>query len=86
MVRSGSNLAARARGKRRQARLDPGVYTAGDAALQPVVVRAHSCTARSLVAVGYWTSTSLAVARRQALVQCAVRTPRGYNCVVVACS
>jgi hypothetical protein len=66
--------------------LDPGVYRAGEAQLQPVVLRAHTCMARSVVAVGYWTSTSLTVARRQSLVQCALRTPRVYACYVVSCS
>jgi hypothetical protein len=66
--------------------IDPGVYAPGEAQLQPVRLRAHSCVARSLVAVGYWTSTSLAVARRQALIQCAVRTPRGYNCLITGCT
>jgi hypothetical protein len=66
--------------------LDPGVYTPGDAKLQPAAVRAHSCVARSRVAVGYWTSTSLALSRRRALVQCAVRTPRGFNCFITGCT
>ncbi len=66
--------------------IDPGVYTPGAAQLQPAALRAHSCVARSIIAVGYWTSTSLAVARRQALVQCAVRTPRGYNCLITRCT
>jgi hypothetical protein len=51
-----------------------------------VVLRAHTCMARSVVAVGYWTSTSLTLARRQSLVQCALRTPRAYACYVVSCS
>ena len=66
--------------------LDPGVYTPGYAKLQPAAVRAHSCVARSRVAVGYWTSTSLALSRRRALVQCAVRTPRGFNCFITGCT
>jgi hypothetical protein len=69
-----------------QGPIDPGVYTPGAAHVQLAGYRAHSCVARSIVAVGYWTSTSLAVARRQALVQCAVRTPRGRNCFIVSCS
>jgi hypothetical protein len=66
--------------------LDPGLYKAGDAHLQPVVLRAHTCMARSVVAVGYWTATSLTLARRQSLVQCALTTPRAYACYVVSCS
>ena len=69
-----------------QAPIDAGVYRTGDAQLQRVALRAHTCTARSVVAVGYWTSTSLAVARRRALVQCAVRTPRAYNCLITRCT
>ena len=69
-----------------QGPIDTGVYRPGDAQLHPVAIRVHTCTARSVVAVGYWTSTSLAIARRQALVQCAIRTPRGYNCVLVSCT
>lgn len=69
-----------------QGPIDAGVYRSGDAQLQPAALRLHRCIARSVVAVGYWTSTSLAVARRQALFQCAVRTPRGRNCYIVSCT
>jgi hypothetical protein len=66
--------------------LDPGVYRPGDAQLQPARLRVHTCVARSRVAVGYWTSTSLSLSRRRALVQCAVRTPRGFNCFITGCT
>jgi hypothetical protein len=45
----------------------------------------YTCIARSRIAYGYWTSPYLAVARRRALVQCALRTPRGYACVITRC-
>ena len=48
-----------------QGPIDGGVYRSGDAQLQPAALRAHRCIARSVVAVGYWTSTSLAVSRRR---------------------
>jgi len=69
-----------------QGPIDAGVYRPGDAQLQPAALRAHRCIARSVVAVGYWTSTSLAVARRQSLIQCAARTPRGRNCLIISCT
>ena len=69
-----------------QGPIDGGVYRSGDAQLQPAALRAHRCIARSVVAVGYWTSTSLAVSRRQSLIQCAARTPRGRNCYVISCT
>ena len=69
-----------------QAQTDHGVYTPGYAHLQPAYVRVHSCVARSRFAVGYWTSASLALSRQRALVQCAVRTPRGFSCFVTRCT
>jgi hypothetical protein len=46
----------------------------------------HTCVARSRLAMGYWTTTTVAAAKVGALRQCAVRTPRGLLCVVVSCS
>ena len=46
----------------------------------------HTCVARSRLAVGYWTTTTVAAAKVGALRQCAVRTPRGLLCLVVSCS
>ena len=70
------------------ARLDDGVFSArsGAALMQPAAYRRHTCVARSRTAVGYWTTTSIAGAKLGALRQCAVRTPRGFVCVVVSCS
>jgi hypothetical protein len=67
----------------------PAVYTPTAAPLlQPVrVIKIHvyTCTARSRVAYGVATSGVLATARRGALYQCAVRTPRGLVCLITRC-
>ena len=70
------------------AKLDDGVYSPRSEAqlVQPAAYRRHTCVARSRTAVGYWTTTSVAGAKIGALRQCAVRTPRGFVCVVVSCS
>ncbi|MFI4973224.1 MAG: hypothetical protein ACHP84_01645 [Caulobacterales bacterium] len=70
--------------------LQPAVMSSADPApmLEPVrTIRVHvyTCTARSRFAYGVWTSTSLALAQHNALVQCAIRTPRGYLCVITHC-
>jgi hypothetical protein len=46
---------------------------------------AHTCTARSVQAMGYGISPRLATAKAIALTQCAVRTRRGLMCRVTAC-
>jgi hypothetical protein len=33
-----------------------------------------------------WHNYSLAYAQRRALVECAVRTPRGYTCFITGCA
>ena len=68
--------------------LDNGVYRPGADAPTLIQARArtHTCVARSRTAVGYWTARSLATAKHGALVQCAIRTPRGVLCVIVSCS
>jgi hypothetical protein len=55
-------------------------------AMSPSEAAAWTCGARS--ATGAWGvgwSGSLNQARRIALYQCAVRTPRGYYCRITAC-
>ena len=70
------------------AKFDDGVYSprAGTQLMQPAAYRRHTCVARSRLAVGYWTTTTVALAKLGALRQCAARTPRGLLCVVVSCS
>jgi hypothetical protein len=70
------------------ATLDNGVYSPRRDAqpLRPAAYRRHTCVARSRLAVGYWTTTSVAGAKLGALRQCAARTPRGLLCLVVSCS
>jgi len=46
---------------------------------------AHACTAHSIQAMGYGISPSLAVAKRLALANCAIRTHRGLICRITAC-
>lgn len=56
-------------------------------AMSPSEAAAWTCGARS--ATGAWGvgwSGSLLQAKRIALFQCAVRTPRGYYCRVTACA
>jgi hypothetical protein len=71
-------------------RLDPAVVSTFDRVDRPVVERVHlvrvyTCTARSRVAYGVWTAGTLSVAKRGALTQCAIRTPRGMVCLITAC-
>jgi hypothetical protein len=70
------------------ASFDNSVYSPRSEAplMQPAAYRRHTCVARSRTAVGYWTTTTVAGAKLGALRQCAVRTPRGFLCVVVSCS
>jgi hypothetical protein len=65
-----------------------GVYSVASEkpALQPAALHRHTCVARSPMAVGYWTTTTLAGAKLGALRQCAIRTRRGLVCVVVSCT
>ncbi|MFI4935937.1 MAG: hypothetical protein ACHP7N_15050 [Caulobacterales bacterium] len=72
-----------------QATLQSAVVRPGDAAptLQAArYYRYHTCTARSRYGFGVWTAPSRAVARRGALVQCALHTPRGFLCRITSCS
>ena len=49
-------------------------------------VRVYKCTARSRTgSYGYWTAPALSTARRGALTQCAIRTPRGVLCRITSC-
>jgi hypothetical protein len=45
------------------------------------------CTARSANGSSGWGShpSSLGYARRRALAECAIRTPRNYTCVLTSC-
>ena len=54
--------------------------------MMPSEASAWYCEARGgSGARGWGTSYNLARARRIALVQCSVRTPRGYMCYVTGC-
>jgi hypothetical protein len=48
---------------------------------------AYRCTARSANGSSGWGShpTSPGYARRRALNECAIRTPRNYTCVITEC-
>ena len=46
---------------------------------------AWQCTARSRTASGWAISSSRATASRNALMQCAYRTPRGLMCRITSC-
>jgi hypothetical protein len=50
----------------------------------PTAAHAAYCEARSAYSSG-WVSGSLNYARRRALAECAVRTPRGYTCYITGC-
>jgi hypothetical protein len=50
----------------------------------PTAAHAAYCEARSAYASG-WGSGSLQYARRRALAECAIRTPRGYTCYITGC-
>jgi hypothetical protein len=51
----------------------------------PTEANAWVCRADSPSAYGWWTAPSLARARRQALRQCAIRTPRWQTCYISWC-
>ena len=53
--------------------------------VSPTSAEAAYCTARSPYASG-WGQGSLNYARRRALQECAIRTPRGYTCYITSCS
>lgn len=57
---------------------------AGSSFVTPSSAEAAVCTARSAYASG-WGSGSLNYARRRALHECAIRTPRGYTCYITSC-
>ena len=46
---------------------------------------AWTCVARSRTGSYGWGAGSLGYARGRALVECAVRTPRGYTCYITSC-
>jgi len=50
----------------------------------PSTAHAAYCEARSPYASG-WGSGHINYARRRALQECAVRTPRGYTCYITHC-
>lgn len=52
--------------------------------ITPSTAEAAYCEAKSRYASG-WGTGSLAGARRRALYECAIRTPRGYTCYITAC-
>lgn len=51
----------------------------------PSTAEAAYCEARSRYASGWGQSQSMRRARERALYECAVRTPRGYNCYITHC-
>lgn len=52
----------------------------------PTEASAWICYARSPTGSWGWGSShSLSVARRRALAECAIRTPRGYWCRITSC-
>jgi len=53
--------------------------------VSPSTAEAAYCTARSPYASG-WGQGNLNYARRRALHECAIRTPRGYTCYITSCS
>jgi hypothetical protein len=53
--------------------------------VSPDAAQAAYCEARSAYAYG-WGQGSLSYARRRALSECAVRTPRGYYCRITRCT
>lgn len=52
--------------------------------VSPSKAEAAYCEARSRFASG-WGSGALHTARQRALYECAIRTPRGYNCYITRC-
>lgn len=57
---------------------------AGSSFVTPSTAEAAYCTAASPYATG-WGQGSLNYARRRALYECAIRTPRGYTCYITSC-
>ena len=51
----------------------------------PSTAHAAYCEARSPVASGWGSAGSMNAARRRALQECAIRTPRGYTCYITGC-
>jgi hypothetical protein len=51
----------------------------------PVQTTVYQCIARSPSAYGVWRAYSLNTARRNALYQCALRTPGYETCVITRC-
>jgi len=64
------------------------VVATGLLAIVPTPASAWACVAQSATGSYGWGShpTSLAYARRRALVECAVRTPRYARCYITSCS
>jgi hypothetical protein len=62
-----------------------GAAAPAPAAAAPVQTTVYQCIARSPSAVGVWRAYSLNVARRNALYQCAIRTPGYETCVITRC-
>lgn len=58
---------------------------AGTSFVTPSTAEAATCTAKSRFASG-WGQGSYSYARNRALYECAIRTPRGYNCYITHCS
>jgi hypothetical protein len=55
-------------------------------ALFPTEASAWVCRARSVTGSWGWgASSSLPAARRRALYECAIRTPRRYTCYITSC-
>ncbi len=52
--------------------------------VSPSSAEAAYCEARSAYASG-WGSGNINYARRRALQECAIRTPRGYTCYITGC-
>jgi hypothetical protein len=58
---------------------------AGVVAAMPSQAYACYCEARSSYAWGWGRSSACSVARKRALAECAVRTPRGAWCYITFC-
>ena len=55
------------------------------AAAAPAQTTIYQCIARSPSAYGIWRAYNLNAARRNALYQCALRTPGHQTCVITRC-
>ena len=60
-------------------------FAVGMLGLMSTEASAWYCRAESPSAYGWGTSNSQGVARRRALAECAVRTPRRQTCYVIYC-